>query len=84
MAGPTDLANEKFVEALRRAKDKSNSFQWLGKLYDDAPEIYREASPTLAAIATALVRSGATLGPFPHATTAVVAEFHQRMHRVDP
>ena len=45
MAGPTDLANEKFVEALRRAKDKSNSFQWLGKLYDDAPELYREASP---------------------------------------
>ena len=45
MAGPTDLTNEKFVEALRRAKDKSNSYQWLGKFYDDAPELYREASP---------------------------------------
>lgn len=44
MAGPTDLTNEKFVEALRRAKDKSNSFQWFGKLYDDAPELYRDAS----------------------------------------
>jgi acetyl esterase/lipase len=45
MAGPTDLANEKFVEALRRAKEKSNSYVWLGKLYDDAPDLYREASP---------------------------------------
>jgi len=45
MAGPTDLTNERFVEALRRAKEKSNSTQWLGKLYDDAPELYREASP---------------------------------------
>jgi acetyl esterase/lipase len=45
MAGPTDLANEKLVEALRRAKEKSNCSQWLGKLYDDAPELYREASP---------------------------------------
>ncbi|MCB1237410.1 MAG: prolyl oligopeptidase family serine peptidase, partial [Verrucomicrobiae bacterium] len=45
MAGPTDLTNETFVESLRRAKEQSNSFQWLGKLYDDAPELYREASP---------------------------------------
>ncbi len=45
MAGPTDLTNEKFVEALRRAKEKSNSFEWFGKLYDDAPDLYREASP---------------------------------------
>jgi gluconolactonase len=45
MAGPTDLANPAFVEALRRAKEKSNSFLWMGKLYDDAPELYREASP---------------------------------------
>lgn len=45
MAGPTDLTNEKFVEALRRAGEKSGSFQWFGKLYDDAPEIFREASP---------------------------------------
>ena len=34
-----------FVESLRKAGEKSNSFQWFGKLYDDAPELYREASP---------------------------------------
>jgi acetyl esterase/lipase len=45
MAGPTDLAGEKFVEALRRTQEKSYSFQWLGKLYDEVPELYREASP---------------------------------------
>jgi len=45
MAGPTDLTNEKFVEALRRAKEKSYSYQWIGKLYDDAKDVYREASP---------------------------------------
>lgn len=45
MAGPTDLANESFVANLRKAGEKSNSFQWLGKLYDDAPDLYREASP---------------------------------------
>lgn len=45
MAGPTNLADEQFVEALRRAKEKSNSYQWLGKLYDDAPDLYRDASP---------------------------------------
>jgi acetyl esterase/lipase len=45
MAGPTDLTNEKFVEGLRKAKEQSMGFQWLGKLYDDAPDLYREASP---------------------------------------
>lgn len=45
MAGPTDLTNTAFVESLRRAKEKSNSFAWFGKLYDDAPGLYREASP---------------------------------------
>ena len=45
MAGPTDLTAEKFVEGLRKAGEKSGSFQWFGKLYDDAPEIFREASP---------------------------------------
>lgn len=44
MAGPTDLTSEKFVEGLRRAKEKSGSYQWFGKLYDDAPELFREAS----------------------------------------
>ncbi|MEO6739578.1 MAG: alpha/beta hydrolase [Chthoniobacteraceae bacterium] len=45
MAGPTDLTAEKFVVGLRAAKEKSGSFQWFAKLYDDAPEIYKEASP---------------------------------------
>jgi pectinesterase len=45
MAGPTDLTNEAFVTNLRKAGEKSNSFQWLGKLYDEAPDLYREASP---------------------------------------
>jgi len=45
MAGPTDLTDEAFVTNLRKAGEKSNSFQWLGKLYDEAPDLYREASP---------------------------------------
>jgi acetyl esterase/lipase len=45
MAGPTDLAAEKFVESLRKAKEQSYGFQWLGTLYDDAPDLYRDASP---------------------------------------
>lgn len=45
MAGPTDLTNATFVESLRRAKEKSNSYIWFGNLYDDAPELYRDASP---------------------------------------
>lgn len=45
MAGPTDLTNATFVESLRKAKEKSNSYTWFGRLYDDAPDLYREASP---------------------------------------
>jgi gluconolactonase len=45
MAGPTDLTSAKFIENLRKAKEKSFAFQWTGKLYDDAPDLYREASP---------------------------------------
>jgi acetyl esterase/lipase len=45
MAGPTDLTNATFVESLRKAKEKSNSYAWFGKLYDDSPDLYREASP---------------------------------------
>ncbi len=45
MAGPTDLTNATFVESLRKAKEKSNSYTWFGKLYDDAPDLYRDASP---------------------------------------
>lgn len=45
MAGPTDLTNATFVESMRKAKEKSNSYTWFGKLYDDAPDLYRDASP---------------------------------------
>lgn len=45
MAGPTDLTNETFVTNLRKAGEQSNSYQWLGRLYDEAPDLYREASP---------------------------------------
>ena len=45
MAGPMELASEKAIENLRQQKEKSNGFKWLGRLYDDAPELYREASP---------------------------------------
>ena len=45
MAGPTDLTNATFVESLRRSKEKSNSYTWFGKLYDNAPDLYRDASP---------------------------------------
>lgn len=45
MAGPTDLVSEKQIQAYRIQQDKSFAFQWLGKLYDDAPDLYREASP---------------------------------------
>ncbi|MBE2287246.1 MAG: alpha/beta hydrolase [Prosthecobacter sp.] len=45
MAGPTDLTSATFVESLRKAKEKSNSYTWFGKLYDDAPDLYRDASP---------------------------------------
>ena len=45
MAGPTDLTNATFVESLRKAKETSNSYTWFGKLSDDAPDLYRDASP---------------------------------------
>lgn len=47
MAGPTDLTGEKFVESLRKAGEKSYSYQWMGKLYDEAQALYKEASPIL-------------------------------------
>lgn len=45
MAGPTELNSEKFIAGLRQQKEASSGFKWIGKLYDDAPELYREASP---------------------------------------
>ena len=46
MAGPMDLTQERMVENYRKQKEKSMGFQWVGKLYDEAPELYREASPS--------------------------------------
>ncbi len=45
MAGPMELATEKSIENYRKQKEQSYGFQWIGKLYDDAPELYKEASP---------------------------------------
>ncbi|MEP6669148.1 MAG: alpha/beta hydrolase [Chthoniobacter sp.] len=45
MAGPTELNNEKSIENYRKQKEQSYGFKWIGKLYDDAPDLYREASP---------------------------------------
>lgn len=45
MAGPMELNNEKSIQNYRQQKEQSYGFKWIGKLYDDAPELYREASP---------------------------------------
>ncbi|EDY18609.1 Alpha/beta hydrolase fold-3 domain protein [Chthoniobacter flavus Ellin428] len=45
MAGPMELNTEKSIENYRKQKENSYGFKWIGKLYDDAPELYKEASP---------------------------------------
>jgi acetyl esterase/lipase len=45
MAGPTQLDDEKAIANYRKQKEQSYAFQFLGKLYDDAPELYHDASP---------------------------------------
>ena len=40
MAGPMELNNEKSIENYRKQKEQSYGFKWIGKLYDDAPELY--------------------------------------------
>jgi acetyl esterase/lipase len=45
MAGPMELDNEKSIENYRKQKEQSYGYKWIGKLYDDAPQLYREASP---------------------------------------
>jgi acetyl esterase/lipase len=45
MAGPMELDNEKSIENYRKQKEQSYGFKWIGKLYDDAPELYHQASP---------------------------------------
>ena len=45
MAGPMELNNEKSIENYRKQKEESYGFKWIGRLYDDAPDLYKEASP---------------------------------------
>ncbi len=45
MAGPTNLLDDRMLESLRKGGEKSYAFQWLGKLPDEAMDLYREASP---------------------------------------
>lgn len=45
MAGPCDLTSERLIDVSRKQGAESFTYQWLGKLYDDAPELYRAASP---------------------------------------
>jgi gluconolactonase len=45
MAGPMELNSARMIENYRKQKEQSMGFQWIGKLYDDAPDLYREASP---------------------------------------
>jgi dipeptidyl aminopeptidase/acylaminoacyl peptidase len=45
MAGPMVLNDDKAIENYRKQKEQSYGFKWIGKLYDDAPDLYREASP---------------------------------------
>ena len=45
MAGPLDLASGSVVERSRKEPDKSNANKWFGKTFDQAQDLYRQASP---------------------------------------
>jgi acetyl esterase/lipase len=45
MAGPLELATGSVAERSRKQPEKSNANQWFGKTIDEAPELYRQASP---------------------------------------
>lgn len=45
LAGPLELATGPVAERSRKYPEKSNSNQWLGKTVDEAPELYKLASP---------------------------------------
>ena len=45
MAGPLELATGPVAEKSRNSPESSNSNRWLGKTVDEAPELYRLASP---------------------------------------
>ncbi|HEY3900092.1 MAG TPA: alpha/beta hydrolase [Chthoniobacter sp.] len=46
MAGLMEVDSEKQIENYRKQKEQSSAFKWIGKLYDEAPQLYHEASPT--------------------------------------
>jgi gluconolactonase len=45
MAGPLELATGPVAEKSRKMPGKSNANKWFGKTIDQAPELYRNASP---------------------------------------
>jgi acetyl esterase/lipase len=45
MAGPLDLTTGRVAERSRKDPTQSNTNRWLGKTIDEAPELYRLASP---------------------------------------
>ena len=45
LAGPLELATGPVAERSRKQPKKSNSNRWLGKTVDEAPDLYRLASP---------------------------------------
>ena len=45
MAGPMELATGPVAERSRNQPEQSNTNRWLGKTIDEAPELYRLASP---------------------------------------
>ncbi len=45
MAGPLELATGSVAKRSREQPKKSNSNKWLGKTIDEAPELYKKASP---------------------------------------
>jgi acetyl esterase/lipase len=45
LAGPLELATGAVAERSRKEPKKSNANQWFGKTVDEAPDLYRQASP---------------------------------------
>lgn len=45
MAGPLELATGPVAEKSRKQPKQSNANKWFGKTIDEAPELYRKASP---------------------------------------
>jgi len=45
LAGPLELATGSVAEKSRKDPENSNANKWFGKTIDEAPELYRQASP---------------------------------------